>query len=287
MIRFLLIMTLLTVAATATNVVKGQTALISFAKIPDGSSIIFKGKQLPLLSYPDNPDKKFILIPVPYRTHPSNETVLIRYRGGEKSVPLTIENGHYRSETITVAPSKVKPNPKQKKRTQAEYAEAMKIYGTITPHRYWHEPFITPMISPITSPFGTARLYNGSLKSFHSGTDFKAAPGTPVIAANDGVVVLAKERYYAGNSVILDHGEGLYTCYYHLSRIDVRPGERVKRGQRLGLSGATGRVTGPHLHFAAMLYGVQVDPLQLIGQVNSLFTPAKVAMSTKKEDSSN
>lgn len=268
----MVLVVLLTFPASARDVVKGQTALISFAKIPPKSSVMFEEKTLPLLAYPNHSDKKFVLVPIPYRTAPGDETLFIRYPGGEKQVTLRIKNGHYRSETITVAPAKVTPNPKQKKRTQAEYAEAMKIYNTVTPRRYWHKPFIAPMSSPITSPFGTARLYNGSLKSFHSGTDFKAAPGTEVIAANDGVVALAKNRYYAGNSVIIDHGQGLYTCYYHLSRIDVSPGEKVKRGQLLGLSGATGRVTGPHLHFAAMLYGIQVDPLQLIAQVNSLFS---------------
>jgi murein DD-endopeptidase MepM/ murein hydrolase activator NlpD len=267
---------LLVSPASARDVVKGQTALISFAKIPPNSNVVFENKTVPLLAFPNHPDKKFVLVPVPYRTAPGNETLFIRYPGGEKKVSLRIENGHYRSETISVAPAKVNPDPKQKKRTKAEYAEAMKIYNSVTPSRYWHAPFIAPMSSPITSPFGTARLYNGSLKSFHSGTDFKAAPGTEVIAANDGVVALAKDRYYAGNSVIIDHGEGLYTCYYHLSRIDVKRGQKIKRGQHLGLSGATGRVTGPHLHFAAMLYGVQVDPLQLIAQVNSLFEqPAK------------
>ncbi len=253
------------------EIVKGRTALISFAKIPENAVIVFRDKKLPLLQNPLQKEKTFVLVPVPYRSKPGDATLLIRYHGGEKRVPLRISDGSYASETIRVAPAKVKPNPKQKKRTQAEYAEAMKLYNTFTPVRYWHSPFIVPMHSPVTSPFGTARLYNGSLRSFHSGTDFKAAPGTPVTAANDGVVVLAKNRYYAGNSVILDHGEGLYTCYYHLSEIDVKTGQKVTKGQRLGLSGATGRVTGPHLHFAAMLYGIQVDPLQLIGQINSLF----------------
>jgi len=255
----------------AQNIIIGQTALISFTKIPLEATVRFNKKQIPLLKHPLAADKRFVLIPVPYRSSPGEKKITITYPGGKKSLDLLVKKGGYRSESIQVAPSKVKPNKKQSKRTASEYREAMKIYRTMTPQRYWNKPFIRPMSSHITSPFGTARLYNGSLKSFHSGTDFKAMTGTPIHAVNDGVVVLAKDRYYAGNSVIIDHGEGLYTCYYHLSKISVSRGDKVKQNDLLGLSGATGRVTGPHLHFAVMLYGVQVDPLQLLDQINSLF----------------
>jgi murein DD-endopeptidase MepM/ murein hydrolase activator NlpD len=125
-----------------------------------------------------------------------------------------------------------------------------------------------PMDSKITSDFGNARVFNGSLKSYHSGTDFRAKVGTPVKSVNDGVVVLAKDRFYAGGSVIVDHGEGVYSCYYHMSKYEVKEGDFVKKGQLLGLSGVSGRVTGPHLHFSMRVSGVQVDPLQFINLVN-------------------
>lgn len=255
----------------AQNIFNGQTALFSFSKIPYSTAVTFDKKKIPLLQHPVAAEKRFILIPVPYRSKLGEKRILLSYPDGKKRLELNIEKGSYQSETIKVAPSKVKPNREQSKRTAYEYREAMKIYHTMTPQRYWSKPFIRPMSSHITSPFGTARLYNGSLRSFHSGTDFRAEVGTPVHAVNDGVVVLAKDRYYAGNSIILDHGEGLYTCYYHLSKVSVASGDRVKQNDLLGLSGSTGRVTGPHLHFAVMLYGIQVDPLQLLGQINSLF----------------
>jgi len=125
-----------------------------------------------------------------------------------------------------------------------------------------------PMNSKITSEFGNARVFNGSLKSYHSGTDFRAKVGTPIKSVNDGKVVLVKDRFYSGGSVIVDHGEGVYTCYYHMSKFDVKKGDMVKKGQQLGLSGVSGRVTGPHLHFSARVSGVQVDPLQFINLVN-------------------
>lgn len=260
-------------SADATEIANGQTALIS---LPAGSEarLFYEGKEIPLLRHPADPAKKIALIPVGYRTAPGEKALHRLTPEGDTLLPLRIVDGGYPSETLQVQPSKVKPDPEQQKRVSREYSEAMKIYGDFTPKRYWTAPFAMPMQSDVTSNFGTARLFNGSLKSFHSGTDFRAAPGTPVDAVNDGVVVLAKERYYAGNSVLIDHGEGLYSCYYHLSRIDVKIGDRVIKGEQVGLSGSTGRVTGPHLHFAVMLQGVQVDPMQLLTTLNTLFEDA-------------
>ena len=145
----------------------------------------------------------------------------------------------------------------------------MKIYNTVTETSYIDKKFILPLESNITSAFGTARIYNNSLKGYHSGTDFRAKMGTPIKAANDGKVVLVAKRFYSGGTVLLDHGEGIYTCYFHMSKFNVKKGDRVKRGEILGLSGKSGRVTGPHLHFSARVNAVQVDPLQLISLLNN------------------
>ena len=107
-------------------------------------------------------------------------------------------------------------------------------------------------------------MFNGKLASIHKGMDFRAATGTPVRAGNGGVVVLARPLYYEGNCVVIDHGLGLFTLSMHLSRIDVHEGQRVAMGERLGLSGATGRVTGPHLHWAVRWQGSYLDPAKLL-----------------------
>ncbi len=255
----------------AHNVVKGTAKVLTFSKIPADATLTFGKKSIPILRHPVDTSKRIAFIPVNYRSKPGIKKVHITYQGGEKIVDINITPGNYRSETITVAPSKVTPNKKQRERTSREYHEAMKIYGTFTPQRYWSRPFITPMDSHITSTFGTARMYNQTLKSYHSGTDFRAPIGTPLHATNDGVVVIAKDRYYAGKSVVIDHGEGLYSCYYHLSKIDVNTGDMIKQGEVIGLSGMSGRVTGPHLHYAIMLHGTQVDPLKFHHEVNRLF----------------
>lgn len=253
----------------AAEVKNGQTALYYF-NTDDTVTLTYANKSIPLLKHPVK-NKRIALIPVRYRTKPGTKRVVVTRNGQRHNMGLKVLKGNYPSETLKVATSKVYPNKEQQERVSQEYREAIDIYNMFNEVRYWDTPFEMPMTSPVTSRFGTARLFNGSLKSYHSGTDFKAPVGTPIHAVNDGVVVLAKERYYAGNSVVIDHGEGLYSCYYHLSKMDVNPGDRVSKGACIGLSGMTGRVTGPHLHFAIMLQGVQVDPMQLIKTINGLF----------------
>jgi murein DD-endopeptidase MepM/ murein hydrolase activator NlpD len=112
--------------------------------------------------------------------------------------------------------------------------------------------------------FGHRRVFNGQPRAPHSGADLRATTGTPIYAANRGRIVLAKELFFSGNAVYVDHGHGLYTTYLHLSKIDVAVGQMVERGQQLGLAGATGRVTGAHLHWGVRLVDARVDPFSLI-----------------------
>ena len=268
-LRILTLSTTLAVSLHAKEITKGHTALYYF-NTSDSVTLKYDGKNVPLLKHPVK-DKRIAFVPVNYRTKVGEKRVVITRNGIAHNLGLRVLKGNYPSETLRVAKSKVHPNPEQQKRIGDEYKEAITIYNTFTKTRYWNEPFAKPMTSKITSNYGTARLYNGSLRSFHSGTDFKAAVGTPIHAVNDGVVVLAKDRYYAGNSVLIDHGEGLYSCYYHLSEMNVKPGDHIGKGDKIGLSGQSGRVTGPHLHFAIMLQGVQVEPMQFLETVNGLF----------------
>ena len=128
----------------------------------------------------------------------------------------------------------------------------------------WTESFINPRPSSITSRFGSGRMFNGTLSSRHLGVDFSGAVGTPVRAANRGVVALVDDFFLAGNVVYIDHGAGIVTGYFHLSRVLVAAGDTVQKGQQIGLVGATGRVTGPHLHWNARYGAVTVNPLDLV-----------------------
>jgi hypothetical protein len=177
---------------------------------------------------------------------------------------IEIHPAHYRSTTLTVAPQFVAPPPENLSRIKAEVELKNKIFATSAPEPLWLGDFLAPVDAPPTDSFGTRRIFNGQLDSVHKGMDFRAHTGTVVRAGNSGVVALARPLYYEGNCVVIDHGLGLYTISMHLSRIDVHEGQRVVKGQRLGLSGATGRVTGPHLHWAVRWQNAYLDPAKVL-----------------------
>ena len=273
---FLLAFDISKVSVLDYKVANGKTGLLEFEKQQgiEYKSVKVGKKTFTVFSNPSNEDRKYVLIPFSYYEKAENKTLKIVYKENEKfkeeTLLLKVVNGKYDKEEIQVSSSKVNPKSKEvKKRISKEYNEAMKIYGTVTPKSYISKPFILPLDSKITSSFGKARVYNGSLKGYHSGTDYRAAMGTPIKAANDARVALVQKRFYSGGTVLLDHGEGIYTCYFHMSAFHVKQGQMVKRGEVLGLSGQSGRVTGPHLHFSARINAVQVDPLQLIEIMNT------------------
>lgn len=255
------------------SVANGKTVFISFKKEKGVAykEFIFDKKKYKIFQNPVQKQKLYALIPVSYYTKAKNKELELVYKTKkekESTFFIKVVPGKYKKESIRVAPSKVKPSKKDRSRITKEYNEAMKIYRHVTPKSYISSRFIIPIQSTITSDFGKARIYNGSLKGYHSGTDFRAKVGTPIKASNDGVVVLCKKRFYSGGTVVLDHGQGIYTCYFHMSKFNVQDGDFVHKGSIIGLSGKSGRVTGPHLHFAARVAGVQVDPLQLLSILN-------------------
>lgn len=153
--------------------------------------------------------------------------------------------------------------------------------------RLWEGQFQRPRTARVTSGFGDGREFNGKVQSRHMGLDLAGATGTPVGASNRGVVALVGDFYYAGKAVYIDHGAGLVTAYFHLSAVNVAQGDTVTPGMRIGSVGATGRVTGPHLHWVARYGAVSVDPSTLleVTPVESQRTPAAVRDSTPKPDS--
>jgi murein DD-endopeptidase MepM/ murein hydrolase activator NlpD len=151
-------------------------------------------------------------------------------------------------------------------RANRESKEIEAIYGRITTDVVPDEPFTVPIPGETGTNFGARRIFNGEPRAPHAGSDLHAPAGTPVHATNRGRVVLAKNLFFTGNTVILDHGLGIYSLYAHLSRIDVKQGEIVKNGQVVGLSGATGRVTAPHLHWGMRVQDARVDPFSLVGR---------------------
>ncbi len=197
---------------------------------------------------------------------PSMLHITAQTSGGALDLSRSVEihEGRYRTETLSVAPEFVQPGPEALKQIETEKALKEKIFSASAPEPIWSGNFHRPVAAHSTDSFGVRRTFNGKLESVHKGMDFRAATGTEVRAGNSGVVVLARPLYYEGNCVVIDHGMGLYTISMHLSRIDVREGQHVKGDDRVGLSGATGRVTGPHLHWAVRWQDAYLDPAQLL-----------------------
>lgn len=214
--------------------------------------------------------KYYTLIPVSYYQKPGVYKLIIFYKGKKVIEKVKITKGNYKKEYLKVAKKMVNPPKEVLERIKKEYKEAIRIYNTFTDKVFWHDKFNLPLKSYVTSSFGNARVFNGKIRSFHSGIDFRARKGTKIKAVNSGIVVIAKNRYFAGNSVVINHGRGIYSCYYHLSRILVKKGQFVKKGDVIGLSGKSGRVTGAHLHFSMWLEGVIVDPKELIKYLNQI-----------------
>jgi len=177
---------------------------------------------------------------------------------------VEIHATHYRTSSLSVASKFVELSPEEMKRVDAETQLKAKLFDAGAPQPLWTGNTRAPVNAAPTDSFGTRRMFNGKLASIHKGMDFHAQNGTPVRAGNSGAVVLAQSLYYEGNCVIIDHGLGLFTISMHLSRIYVRESQRVARGQRLKLSGATGRVTGPDPRWAVRWQGAFLDPAKLL-----------------------
>ena len=173
---------------------------------------------------------------------------------------ILVEPKTFTEQKLDVESKYVNPPKAALVRIDKEKKRLAEVYARRTPIPASSSAFVMPVPGDPTSEFGSRRILNGVPKAPHPGIDLRAATGTPVAAAGGGVVAIASDLYYSGNTVILDHGAGLFTVYAHLSKIEVKEGATVKAGERLGLSGATGRVTGPHLHWGGRVGGEIIDP---------------------------
>ena len=183
----------------------------------------------------------------------------------EASGRIVIRSRAFPIQRLTLPTPMVDLSPEAERRAAAEAARLRALYQTVTPERLWSAPFVRPVGGDLpANGFGSRRIINGQPRMPHSGVDFAAERGAPVAAANRGRVALVGNFFFAGRLVVLDHGLGLYTLYFHLERADVEEGALVERGEPIGIVGATGRATGPHLHWAAQLGASRVDPTTLL-----------------------
>lgn len=261
------------------SVTNGHVRFVKITTRLEGAALqlMFGDRFIPLSQTPvREKGHYFALVGIPYYSKQGRAQLSLKWSSTngftEQAVPFQIVSGKYRSEHLKVKAGKVTPSKTDLQRIRKEREAVKAVYAEGHFNRLWTEPFEKPIKSAITSPFGSKRLFNGKTKSYHSGLDFRAAVGTPIYAANAGIVKLARDLFYSGNIVLIDHGMGVLTNYAHLSRMDVTPGQYVARGQQIGLAGATGRVNGPHLHWGAKVNGVTVNPMELIERLAPLFS---------------
>jgi murein DD-endopeptidase MepM/ murein hydrolase activator NlpD len=195
-------------------------------------------------------------------------TVEAQKANGEKAIctaTVTVKQGRFATERLHVGKQFVEPDPQQVQRAELERTRLREIYATVSPGPLWKGKFRRPLDSVSTGGnFGKRRVLNGKAGSPHAGVDFPAIPGTPVHAAQAGKVVLADNLFFSGNTVVVDHGLGIYTFYCHFSALSVQVGDEVQAGTILGKVGSTGRVTGPHLHWAMSVDRERVNPLEIV-----------------------
>jgi len=272
----------MTATASATPV----TVEAQPARLLNGAPVLFKvhsagkleslsgtwlGHQL-TFSYDASTKTWFALAGVSFATKPGKYTLEATGARAAGAGPLkltrtfTVYAAHYPKTYVHLEVEKkfTEPNPEQ----QQQIADAVKVkqdyLSRETPNRQWDGNFTAPADAPTSDVFGSQRIFNGVAQREHQGLDYRVPTGTPVAAMNSGTVLLARFLYFEGNCVVLDHGQGLLTLYFHLSEFKVKEGDTVKRGEVVGLSGGTGRATGPHLHVQVRWQAVSLDPARLM-----------------------
>lgn len=257
---------------SSSEVAQGSLIVVHLAaKTPiESAKAEWDGREMPLWEAGKNGEDWAGLLGVDLEKAPGKYEASIAGKvksGGDFRCEATIEvrSGRFPTENLKVEKQFVEPDPEQLARAKEETQKLRGIFATVTAERLWNGPFRVPLDGVTTGGnFGRRRVLNGEPGSPHTGVDFPASTGTPVHAAQAGRVVLAEPLFFAGNTVIVDHGLGVYTFYGHLSAFSVHAGEEVKAGTELGKVGATGRVTGPHLHWGVTVDRERVNGLGLV-----------------------
>ncbi len=206
------------------------------------------------------------LVGIPLDTPPGTQAIRVETGSGTAALEFTVAPWAYGEQRLRLRNRRqVEPTPEDLRRIEREQAHTAAIkasFSAATPD----SDFARPSQGRLSSRFGLRRFFNGQSRLPHSGLDFAAPAGSPVLAPAAGSVVDTGDYFFNGNTVFLDHGQGLISAYMHLSRIDVAVGQRVERGERLGAVGTSGRATGPHLHWTVILNATPVDPLLFLSR---------------------
>jgi murein DD-endopeptidase MepM/ murein hydrolase activator NlpD len=260
----------LTVTPTSRSMQPGEPVLLTITSEQPLSSVTVTAYQTETAGFmmdSANPRRWSALIGIDLDAKQGAYNVRVRATSAqgplESVIQIYVGPKKFPTRRLSVDEAFVNPPESARARIDAESKETAAIFAGSAPKRLW-TTFVRPVPQPANSAFGTRSVFNGQPRNAHSGADFLSPAGTPVKAAGAGRVMLAKNLYYSGNTVIIDHGLGVFSLFAHLSRIDVAAGDLVTETQIVGLVGATGRVTGAHLHWTVRVAGARVDPLGVL-----------------------
>jgi murein DD-endopeptidase MepM/ murein hydrolase activator NlpD len=239
----------------------GDIMVVSVKNVAGPLEGTFRGKKLYFNSIKNNYEA---VVGIDLYLEPGEYDLAIKSNGVALDRTVLVSKKKYPLQRLTLPKDMVELSPETEARVEQDQKKTASLWP-VDSARIWKGNFINPLPGKkIGTKFGVRRLINKIPKNSHSGVDVTAEEGEPVLAPNDGVAVLVEEQFYSGNSVILDHGQGIYTMFFHLSKANVRVGQAVLKGDVIGLVGSTGRSSGAHLHWGARIQGARVDPLELI-----------------------
>jgi murein DD-endopeptidase MepM/ murein hydrolase activator NlpD len=212
-----------------------------------------------------NPSRESVkaVVAIDYFTEPGKYELAISLNGSVLRQTVEVVKKEYEVQRLTLPKDMVELSPENEARVEREQKRLAAIWPR-EHERSWTGDFINPLEGEIITPFGVRRIINNVPKSPHTGIDVAGEKGDKIHAPNDGIVALVDREFFAGNALIVDHGQGIYTMFFHLSKVLVRKGQKVRKGDVIALVGATGRATGPHLHWGVRIQGSRVDPMELI-----------------------
>lgn len=289
--RFLVqIAGLLLITIAATTLAEANNGLPQNRPVPGGVAVIaLPASNKPLAVYYNNSrvmvkqvgNKQYAIVGIPLAAKLGTQLLHLHRSGSiDHTVKFSITAKKYAEQHIHLDNQRlVNPTAEDLVRINHESALSQKAFRTWSDMEDVDTQFLKPVTGRLSSPFGLKRFFNGEPKRPHSGLDIAAPEGTPIVAPASGVVVIRGDFFYNGNTLFIDHGQGLVTMYCHMSRIDVTEGQKISRGQVLGAVGKSGRATGPHLHFSVSLNDTRVEPLA--------FLPTDIAGPPSLESSSS
>jgi murein DD-endopeptidase MepM/ murein hydrolase activator NlpD len=254
------------ITLSAKKIPQGGLALITIEVTEDGMpQVTWMRKKVSLTANEAN-RTWYGFIAVDLGQKPGSYPLLVKSpsSGRGRALNIEVEKKDYGVRRLTLPKEMVDLDAPTLERVRKEAKTIRTLWETSPSEAVWQGSFLKPLEGHVVGPFGRRSIINDQPRSPHSGVDFKADRGTPVRAMNHGTVVLTEDRFFAGRSVVLDHGGGILSMYFHLDKILVQKDQFIEKGQVVGLVGATGRTTGPHLHLGVRINGARVDPLGLM-----------------------